>query len=182
MLMQRMYMVRHGQSKDNAHKIVSGTHETPLSELGKEQARAAGRHARGLAIDLIVASPLERAQHTARIIAEETGYPATDIVTIPEFSERDLGKLEGTSYAQNPRLNGNFPAVEHIVGVEKLPHFNHRVEHGLRQLLHDKQHKTILIVCHVGVGRMLRVVTAGKKPLELYDQPKLENGVIYPLL
>lgn len=182
MLMQRLFMVRHGQSQDNAHKIVSGTHETPLSELGREQARAAGQHARALSIDLIVASPLGRAQQTAKIIAEQIGYPESDILTLPELAERDLGKLEGTSYAKNPRLNGNFPAVEHIIGVEKLPHFHARVQHALRHILHDKKHQNVLIVSHVGVGRMLRVVASGKEPFALYDQMKPENGVIYPLL
>lgn len=180
--MQRIYMVRHGQSVDNAHKIVSGRHETPLSELGKEQARAAGQHARGLALDLIVASPLMRAQQTAKIIAEAIGYPEADIVTIPELAERDLGNLEGTSYAQNPMLNGNFPATDHIIGVEKLEPFYHRVQHALRQVMHYKKHHRILIVCHVGVGRMLRTIAEGKKPLTMYEQAKLENGKIYPLV
>lgn len=180
--MQHIYIVRHGQSKDNAHKIVSGTHETPLSELGREQARAAGQHARGLSIDLIVASPLGRAQQTAKIIAEQIGYPEEDIITIPELAERDLGKLEGTSYAKNPRLNGNFPAVEHIMGVEKLDPFYNRVQHALRQILSYKKHQQILVVCHVGVGRMLRTIVANHKPLSMYDQPKLENGTIYPLI
>jgi uncharacterized phosphatase len=180
--MQRVYVVRHGQSKDNAHKIVSGSHETSLSELGIQQAHAAGRNARALRIDLIVASPMGRAHHTARIIAEEIGYPPQDILTVAELTERDLGKLEGTSYAKNPRLNGNFPAVEHIQGVEKLTPFHNRVQHALRQVLHSKKHHIVLIVCHANTGRMLRAIAEGKKPLAMYDQPKLENGTIYPLL
>lgn len=175
-------MVRHGQSKDNAHKIVSGTHETELSQLGTQQAHDAGDHARALQIDLIISSPMKRAQQTAHIIAEEIAYPATDIITMPELAERGLGKLEGTSYAQNPRLNGNFPAVEHIQGVEKLPVFHARIQHALRQILGYKKNQSILIVCHVNVGRMLRTVAGGKKPLAMYDQTKLENGKIYPLL
>lgn len=180
--MQRIYMVRHGQSQDNAHKIVSGTHETKLSELGMQQAHNAGDHARALQIDLIVSSPMQRAQQTAEIIARELAYPASDIITLPELAERHLGKLEGASYAQNPRLNGNFPAVEHIQGVEKLPVFHTRVQHALRQILAHKQSKAILIVCHVNVGRMLRTIAEGKKPFGMYDQTKLENGKIYPLL
>lgn len=180
--MQRVYVIRHGQSKNNALKIVTGGRETPLSELGHEQAHTAGRDARALHIDTIFASPLGRAQQTAKIIAEEISYPLDDIITIPELTERDLGQLEGISYAKNPRLNGNFPAVEHIVGVEKLELFHNRVQHALRQILHDKKRKSILIVCHVNVGRMLRTIVDGKKPFHMYDVPKLENGKIYPLL
>jgi uncharacterized phosphatase len=180
--MQHIYIVRHGQSQDNAHKIVSGTHETPLTQLGREQARTAGQYARGLSLDLIVASPLGRAQETAKIIADEIGYPHGDILTLSELSERDLGKLEGTSYAKNPRLNGNFPAVEHIFGVEKLTPFHNRVQHALRQILSQKKQQRILVICHVGVGRMLRTIIANHKPFAMYDEPKLENGTIYPLI
>lgn len=179
--MQRIYMVRHGQSKNNAAKIVTGSNESPLSELGKIQAQTAGQHARGLNIDLIVASPLGRAQQTAQIIAKEIGYDQENITTAKGFAERDLGKLEGFSYAHNERLNGNFPAVEHIAGVESLTHFHQRVQHELRDLLHDK-HKNILIVCHIGVERMLKTIVEGKEPFAIYSQPHLENAHIYPLL
>lgn len=166
----------------NAHKIVSGVRETPLSELGCEQATQAGQHAKALDIDLIVVSPLGRAQQTAKIIAAQISYPADDIVTIPELTERALGNLEGTSYASNPRLDGNFPAVEHIQGVEPLTLFHARVQHALRQLLHDKKHYTILAVTHIGVIRMLKTIVENQKPVQMYDQPHITNGQIYPLL
>ncbi len=175
-------MVRHGQSKDNAHKLVSGDRETTLTELGKEQAKIAGRKAKDLKIDLIVCSPLERAQQTARIIAGELDMPRSSILTLQELRERDLGDLEGHSYAKNERLNGNFPAVEHIQGVEPLTYFHSRVQHGLRQVMQQEQHQNILIVCHFIVGRMLRVITRDKKPHTIYDEPRLDNGKIYTIV
>ena len=177
-----IYMVRHGQSKDNAHKLVSGDRETTLTELGKEQARQAGRKAKAFKIDLIVCSPLQRAQQTARLIADELDMPDSAIVTIQELRERDLGDLEGHSYAKNERLNGNFPAVEHIRGVEPLTYFHSRVQHGLRQILQHKQHKSVLIVCHFIVGRMLRVIMQDKKAEAIYDEPRIENATIYKLM
>lgn len=180
--MQRIYVVRHGQTNDNAHKIVSGSRETALSHLGITQAHHAGKHAKGLGIDLIVASPLGRAQQTAKIIAQEIGYPPEAIVTINDLAERNLGDLEGTSYAHNEKLNGNFPAVDHILGVEKLVPFHNRVQDVLRGLLRDSSHHTILVVCHIGVGRMLRTVAEGKSSRHMYDQPRLENAAIYPLI
>jgi uncharacterized phosphatase len=176
-----IFMMRHGQSSDNAHKLVSGDRETPLTELGKHQAKLAAKKAAGLTIDLIVCSPLGRAQQTAHIVANELGLPASSIVTVQELRERDLGELEGHSYAKNERLNGNFPAVDHIRGVEPLPYFYSRVQHALREIMHLPKHKTILIVCHFNVGRMLKVVVQGKKPHDLYSEQRLENGTIYPL-
>ena len=179
--MQQIFVVRHGQTHDNAHKIVSGSGETDLSQLGITQAKAAGQNAKQFGFDLIVASPLSRAQQTAHIIAEQVDYPAHLIQIIPELAERYLGELQGVSYAGNEQLNGNFPAVDHIYGVEKLSSFHSRIQHALRQLLQDKTHKTILIVCHLGVGRMLKTVAQGQPPQVMYSQPRLENATIYPL-
>lgn len=180
--MQHIYIVRHGQTMDNAHKVVTGSRETSLTELGKEQAALAGQQARGLNIGLIVCSPLKRAQNTAQIIAKQIGYPKDEIKIISELAERDLGELEGHSYAKNDRLNGNFPAVDHILGVEPLPHFYTRINHALREIMRFTSRGRILVVCHIGVGRMLRVVVEGEQPSDFYDQPRLENAKIYELL
>ena len=177
-----IYMVRHGQSTDNAHKLVSGDRETELTELGKRQAKQAGKKAKELNIDVIICSPLTRARQTAKIIAEELDMPESRIITVQDLRERDLGDLEGQSYAKNDRLNGNFPAVEHIRGVEPLTYFHARVQNGLRDILHEHSTQNVLIVAHFIVGRMLRVVVEGRKAHAIYDEPRLENGVIYPLI
>jgi probable phosphoglycerate mutase len=174
--------MRHGQSLDNANKLVSGTRETPLTELGKHQAKLAAAKMKDLQIDKIVCSPLGRAQETARIIADVLDYPDGSILTLDELRERDLGDLEGVSYAKNERLNGNFPAVEHIRGVEPLGRLHGRVQHALRLITQDKRHKVVLIVCHFIVGRMLRVVVEGKEPRAIYDEPRLENATVYRLV
>jgi broad specificity phosphatase PhoE len=177
-----IYVMRHGQTVDNAHKLVSGDRETLLSELGKRQAKLAGQKAKKISFDLIVTSPLRRAKQTAKIVAEVIGYPESAVKVIDELRERHLGVLEGASYASNERLNGNFPAVEHIHKVEPLDHFHARVQHSLREIMRDKKHTTILIVCHSGVLRMLRVIAEGKKPHAIYDYARVENATIHKLM
>jgi probable phosphoglycerate mutase len=173
--------MRHGQSLDNANKLVSGNRETPLTQIGKHQAKLVASKTKKLSIDRIVCSPLGRAKETARIIADALDYPDSSILTLDELRERDLGDLEGFSYAKNERLNGNFPAVEHIRGVEPLDRLHARVQHALRLIMQDKKHHNVLIVCHFIVGRMLRVVAEGKKPESIYEEPRIENATIYQL-
>src|SRR5688500_8423312 len=67
--MTRLLLVRHGESEWNAVGRWQGWADPPLTELGLEQARLAAK-AVG-AVDLIVASDLERAWHTAEVIAAE---------------------------------------------------------------------------------------------------------------
>lgn len=178
----RVYMTRHGQSLDNANKIVSGDRETPLTELGKHQSRQLGNQARELGIDLIVSSPLKRARQTASLIAETMGYPESSIKIMEELAERSLGALEGHSYARNELLNGNFPAVEHIKGVEPLSQMHGRIQHALREITGDKQHKSVLIVAHFIVGRMLRTIVDNRPARAIYEEPRLENATIYQLI
>lgn len=178
----RIYLARHGQSQDNAHKIVSGDRETPLTELGKRQSRLLGKEAKTLGINLIVCSPLRRAHDTAKIVAAELDYPLSDIVVMDELAERDLGALEGHSYAKNEYLNGNFPAVEHIQGVEPLSHLHSRVHQALREISGTGRDKNVLIICHFIVGRMLKTIAENRPPSAIYEVPRLENATIYPLV
>lgn len=180
--MQRIYAVRHGQSQANAHSIVSGAKESPLTHLGKEQARLAGEHLKGLGIDRIICSPLGRAQETAKIIAEVIDFPVANIVIIEDLRERCLGELESQSYAHNMRFNGNYPDTEAIPGVEPIAYVHGRVQHVLREVLQDKTHKNVLIVCHMNICRMLSAIVAGYEPLGMYSVQRFQNGEVRALL
>lgn len=180
--MQRIYVVRHGQSMANAHHIVAGSQESPLTELGKQQARLAGEHVRALGIDRIVCSPMGRAKETAIIIAEVIGYAPQDIVIAKELRERMLGELESTSYAKNPRRNGNYPDAETVTGIEPIAQLHGRVQSALRDVIKDTHHKNVLLVCHMNIGRMLGAIAAGQPPLGMYDVPRFQNGEVRALV
>lgn len=175
-------MIRHGQSQANAHKEVAGSRESPLTDLGKQQAKLAGQKAKKLGVTRIVCSTIGRAKETAQIIAQEAGVPTSHIVAMPELGERTLGELEGTHYANNERLSGNFPETETKKGVEPLAHLHGRINHALRTILHSYPNETVLIVSHMNPGRMLQTIIQGRSAIEMYDQPRLENGQIYPLI
>jgi len=89
----RLVMVRHGATAPNlAHVRCGGDLDVPLTDIGREQALAAARRLRALKLvpGVIVTSPLERTQETARIIAAELGVH--EIVTEAGFTERRLGE------------------------------------------------------------------------------------------
>jgi probable phosphoglycerate mutase len=73
-----LHVVRHGESLANVADR-EGTKRPPdadrLSELGWEQARTIGRRLQDTGIEVIVASPMVRAQETAQGIAELVGAP-----------------------------------------------------------------------------------------------------------
>ena len=70
---RRLILIRHGQTTYNATGRMQGHLDTELSELGYEQARAAGRLLQDQGVSKIVASDLLRARETARVVAEALG-------------------------------------------------------------------------------------------------------------
>ncbi len=177
-----IYTIRHGQSIANAHKIVSGSQETPLGELGKHQVRISAEKLAHLKIDLIVCSPMRRALDSAKIIADALQYPHSEIKTINELRERGLGDLEGRSYAANDDLSGNTIAAEQVNGVEPLDQFHSRVFAALREITGSRHHQNVLIVCHMNVGRMLQAIVHNLPAASMYEMPRLENAATQKLI
>ena len=94
--MARLLLVRHAESEGNRDRVFTRTPEVPLTDRGREQARAAAEWlARAHAPGHIVSSPFTRAQQTAEIIAGVVGAPMT---IEDDLRERDYGLLAGRSY------------------------------------------------------------------------------------
>lgn len=81
---RRFYFVRHGETILNAKHIKQGA-EGGLSELGKQQAEAAGARLAPLGIQKILSSPYERARETVTIINARLKVP---VAYSPLLSER----------------------------------------------------------------------------------------------
>ena len=77
---RRLILIRHGQTTYNATGRMQGHLDTELSELGYEQARAAGRLLQDQGVSKIVASDLLRARETARVVAEALGVEFTTVI------------------------------------------------------------------------------------------------------
>lgn len=71
--MTTIHLVRHGQVENPKGVIYGRLPGFSLSERGRRQAEAAARRLADRDVDAVWASPLERAQETARIIAESHG-------------------------------------------------------------------------------------------------------------
>lgn len=146
--MTHIYFVRHGLSELNVAGRVAGVTDTPLVNEGREQAKIAGKAAKKLGIDYMICSPLSRAQETAKIIAQEIGYPEDKIEVNPMFIERDFGEREGQPYVPDFNYDG-------IKDAEKLDEFLSRTERAVRYL-ESLPYDKIMVVSHGATGRALR--------------------------
>ena len=67
--MTTIFLVRHGETVDNANNIMQGQTQGCLNERGREQARQVAERLASEQIDAVVASDLRRAVQTAEVIA-----------------------------------------------------------------------------------------------------------------
>ena len=90
--MTTIFLVRHGETVDNAAQIMQGQTQGELNEQGRSQARQVAEWLSAEPVDAVVASDLHRAVETAEIIAAPHGLP---VMTTPLLRERDWGSFTG---------------------------------------------------------------------------------------
>ena len=106
--MATLYLMRHGQTAYNLEHRVQGRCDSPLTPLGVEQARVAGRWlaARGVRFDRLCSSPLGRAASTLALVREELAATGEkdlpSIELIDGLVERSYGPFEGGPVADVP--------------------------------------------------------------------------------
>lgn len=103
--MPKLILVRHGQSLWNLEDRFTGWIDVPLTDLGKEEARAAGKKLAGTKIDVAYTSDLTRAQTTLNLMLDEMGV---DVPTIRNkaLNERHYGDLQGLNKARTAEKYG----------------------------------------------------------------------------
>jgi ribonuclease H / adenosylcobalamin/alpha-ribazole phosphatase len=146
-------LLRHGQTALSAERRFAGRGDIPLTEAGLRQAEAAaGRLAARGGIDVIVTSPLQRAQRTAQEVARATGAP---LQVDEDLAETDFGKWEGLTFAE---ASARWPeevsawladADAAPPGGESFAAVGRRVIAALDRLLAENPLRTLLLVSHV---------------------------------
>ena len=87
-----IYLARHGETDDNARRVVQGWIDTPLNDRGREQARDLAAQVKDLGLGAIWTSHLARAAETARIVGDALGIePRVD----ERLAESRRGSWEG---------------------------------------------------------------------------------------
>ena len=106
--MQKLVLMRHGESEWNKENRFTGWKDVDLSEKGREEAKAAGQllKAEGFRFDEAYTSVLKRAIRTLWIVLDEM-----DLMWVPEtkswfLNERHYGGLQGLNKAETAAQYG----------------------------------------------------------------------------
>ena len=183
-----LILVRHGQDQDNANGIINGHRNTGLTTLGKEQAKQAGKKLKNIRIDAFYSSPLRRAQETAQIIENIIKKPSFQIN--PLLIERDFGILTGKRETEINKYAKHFLTANdgsiHFWGVrgeESPPQLFKRGEKFLAFVEKNYTQKTILLITHLEIGKMIDAAWSGESNWQkaFIKIPYLHNGQVTKL-
>ncbi len=111
--MTTLYLVRHGETVDNARQIMQGQTQGELNAAGIAQAQTLREKLLSIQVDAFVSSDLNRAVHTCTILAEGRGVSITET---PLLRERDWGDFTGEYI---PAL-ADRPWPENVESAERL--------------------------------------------------------------
>ena len=115
-----LYLIRHGQTVWNSSGRYQGRTDVALSEKGIAQAEKTKERFRPVSLDGVISSPLKRAAHTAKGIAQTHGLP---LETDARLEELSFGDWEGKTYDEIEKIwPGMIEAMYHDAGTMKLPH------------------------------------------------------------
>lgn len=95
--MNKLALVRHGESEWNARGVCTGIADVGLTALGREEARKAAELLRDITLDVAHVSMLRRAQETLAIIKDVLDRDDLPVYVDAALNERDYGKLTGKS-------------------------------------------------------------------------------------
>ncbi|MCC2322220.1 histidine phosphatase family protein [Cellulomonas xiejunii] len=92
--LQTVYLARHGQTEGNVQGRWQGQLDSPLTALGRAQARTVAELVAEEPVDAVFCSPQGRAAATAQVCGERLGLP---VVALDELAELHHGAMAGMS-------------------------------------------------------------------------------------
>lgn len=153
--MKKLYLLRHGQTEFNVKKLVQGRCDSPLTDLGRQQARvaAAWLKAHNVVPDKVVSSPLGRAMDTASLVASELLGPDAAVDPCEGIIERCYGTFEEGPHDALP--TDVWDPGEDLVpfGGEGSRALQERMVGALTNLMGSEGIETLLAVSHGSASR-----------------------------
>ncbi len=168
--MNTLYILRHGQTEWNVERRIQGHMDSPLTELGRQQADTHGKTLKSLGgIDQLFASPSGRARETAFIV---NSYAKAVVTFESSLMERDCGEWSGqmlseveARYPQAWQARTDDPFQHRPPGGENLSDMQERVGTFL-QSLYAIDCDVVGLVTHGVMSRVILMDLLGLNPLE----------------
>jgi broad specificity phosphatase PhoE len=124
---KRLFLVRHGEviNPGGDRAVYYGAMDVPLSPLGEDEAKAAGRYLSRFDLQAVASSPLSRAMYGAQQVMDRQVPVMSDMLVLEGFRELQRGAWQGKTKDEiTPELMARFDACDETVtpeGGESFP-------------------------------------------------------------
>lgn len=146
--MTKLFLMRHGETLFNTQKRVQGACDSPLTELGIEQAKLAKRYFEdnGIQFDDVYASTQERATDTAKLVGNRE-----QVEQLKGLKEMHFGQFEAQPEMLLPKFREGAISFEDLLvpfGGEDICQVGKRVHSTVQDVLRQSTAQNILMVSH----------------------------------
>ena len=145
--MKELYLMRHGQTLFNVRHKIQGWCDSPLTDIGIEQAKRAREALKFGSFDHYYCSTSERSSDTLEIVAKGASYQR-----LKGLKERGFGAFEGEIEELHPHRYGSlsFDDIYPYYGGETTQEVRERMVSSLRTIMEKEDHHVVLAVSHAG--------------------------------
>jgi broad specificity phosphatase PhoE len=169
-----LYVIRHGETNSNKNQMFNIPSEE-INEIGKKQAQEAAKKLEDIKFDLIICSPHIRTRQTANII-NINNYK---IIYDERIKERNVGKLANRKLdSLNMKEFWDYNKNNKYEDAETIHNFFNRVYLFLDEIKKNYYDKTILLVTHNGVSKVIYTYFNGMPTDGNFKGLGLKNGEI----
>ena len=162
----KIFSARHGETQWNKQNKICGRTDILLTQKGKEQAKRLAEEVQKHDIDIIISSPLKRAQQTSEIVSKVCG---TSIITDDRLIEQDYGIYEGKDRNAFSFLKNKKHFAYKYPNGESMMQVAHRVYELLNEIKSNYSDKNVLLISHGGVCRIINTYFKDMTNDEFYN-------------
>ena len=166
--------LRHGQAENNVKRILAGrTDGIHLTKTGIKQAERIAEYLKPLDISAIYSSPIERASHTAKIVADNNSM---DCELDDRITEIDMGRFTLMNYDDMFARYGNvflkFYENNPIIAEHKVETFSHvrkRILDIVDYVIKKHGNQNVILVTHMDPIKSILSVVMDLNPKTLFE-------------
>ena len=181
--MTRLLIIRHGQSKANLDGIFVGHINSPLSDLGLQQAELTAEYiVSNYHVDAVYASDLNRAFYTGKRVADRLGLPITADAQLREIFAGDWENVKFDDLSQHYGApyqvwlkdigNAQCPNGESVAQLQS------RFVGALRRIAESNDGKTVVVATHATPIRTFMTHCAGCDIAQMQNIPWVSNASV----
>lgn len=180
--MTKVYLIRHAEAEGNLYRRIQGWYDGLITENGRRQIQALQERFRGIPVDAVYSSDLQRTRTTAGAVYLPKKLPLFTDVALREvhmgwWEDRPWAEIRRTDQEEFSQFRAASPAWK-VSGGESLDEVRQRVGRELQKLAVRHEGQTIAVFSHGTAIRNALTWLEGKPVEACLGRPHGDNTAV----